>query len=211
MDRRPDQEVEPAPEEIRSEMAETRAALTNKLEKLEGRVTETFEDVQHRVEATVDLAKDTVQDTVEKVRSTVEKAKDTVQDTVEKVKATFDLRQQVNDHPWTMVGGAVAVGFLIGRQLGGNGHDAVRQFRSHPDLESDGSAAIGRDGPRRVESLVGIPSSAVKEHASRFMDLASSQLHRQLDSLEHAAVAAAGNFVERLITQAVPGLGPFLR
>lgn len=205
MDRRPDKTVEPA--EIRCEMAETRAALTDKLDMLEGRVNEKIENVQNRVEATVDKAKDTVHDTVEKVKATVEHAKDTVHDTVEKVKATFDLRQQVNAHPWTMVGGAVAVGFLLGRRLGST-HAYDTSFRS---LGSLSGAKLGEAGSdRRAAGGYFEAPSQPPSHTNRMFHRASSELHHQIDSLETAAISAAGNFIERLIKQAVPGLGAFL-
>jgi ElaB/YqjD/DUF883 family membrane-anchored ribosome-binding protein len=207
MDRRTVEAVEPAPEEIRCEMAETRAALTDKLEMLEGRVNEKIENVQHRVEATVDMAKDTVHDTVEKVKATVEKAKDTVHDTVEMVKATFDIRQQVNEHPWTMVGGAVAVGFLLGRQLGRSdwSRTSFRNLGPSSGEIFEGGESRGRSASGSLMSPPGAP-----DHKNRLFQRASAELHHQIDSLENAAISAAGNLMERLIKQAVPGLGAFL-
>jgi ElaB/YqjD/DUF883 family membrane-anchored ribosome-binding protein len=201
MDRKPDKTVEPAPEEIRCEMAETRAGLTDKLEMLEGRVNEKIENVQHRVEATVDKAKDTVHDTVEMVKASVEKAKDNLHETVQKVKSTFDLRQQVFEHPWTMVGGAVALGFLVGHRMGS--FDASRT--SFHNLRSPTGAIPGNGG---ASELVGghdfAPPQQTSGHTDRLVQKASSELHQQIDRLENAAITAAGNFVERLIRQAIP-------
>jgi len=80
----------------RAQMDETRASLSEKLETL-----------QHRVVDTVQGATDAVAETVGNVR-------DAVNDTVDNVKDTFDVRLQVTRHPWAMVGGSVALGFLGG-------------------------------------------------------------------------------------------------
>lgn len=92
------------PEEIRHQMDETRASLTEKLETLEEQVRET-----------VDSARSTVEDTIQSVRSGVE-------ETVETVKHTFDVEYQVNHHPWAMLGASVLAGFVAGKLLSGNGH-----------------------------------------------------------------------------------------
>jgi hypothetical protein len=156
----------------------------------------------------VDKAKDTVHETVEKVKATVEHAKDTMHETVEKVKATFDLRQQVNEHPWAMVGGAVAVGFLVGRRIGSS--DAPRtSFRNLGSLSGAEPSAVGSDA-RSAGGYYATPSEASR-HTNTLVQRASSELHHQIDSLEHAAISAAGNFIQRLIKQAAPSLGTFLQ
>src|SRR5947209_18377211 len=102
------------PEVIRRRMLENRTALTEKLEALENQVmgvassvTDTVESVKEGVQETVEAVKDTVQETVGNV-------KDTFDDTVETVKGAFNLPRQVERHPWAMLGGAVAVGAVLG-------------------------------------------------------------------------------------------------
>lgn len=93
-------EAEQQQEELRADMAETRSALAGKLEALQDQLTGTVESAQAAVEQTVE----------------------TVQDSVAAVKRTLDLKYQVGQRPWLMVGGAVAagtvVGYIIGRRLG---------------------------------------------------------------------------------------------
>jgi len=112
------------PEVIRHQMEETRQSLQDKLEVLEQQVLSTVQEGRQTVEAvreTVESVKDTVQETVETVKETVQgtvsSVKDTMQETVESVKETFNLERQVREHPWTMVAGATAVGFLGGKLL----------------------------------------------------------------------------------------------
>lgn len=99
------------PEVTRSQMEGTRAALSEKLETLE-----------QRMVATVHGAADAVAQTVDNV-------KDAVHETVDNVKGTFDLRRQVERHPWAMVGGSIALGFVGGMLL--HRHRATRAVNGH--------------------------------------------------------------------------------
>src|SRR5262249_25091040 len=89
------------------QMEETRSALTEKLQTLENQVVETVSEANTAVVQTVETVKEAVHDTVETVKGTVE-------DTVESVKSAFDISQHVDRHPWLMMGGAVALGYLGG-------------------------------------------------------------------------------------------------
>src|SRR5262245_55877302 len=95
------------PKVIRHQMEETRASLTEKLETLEHQVVGTVQGATSAVTETVENVKEAVAETVETVKGTV-------RETVETVKETFDLSRQVDRHPWLMVGGSVALGFLCG-------------------------------------------------------------------------------------------------
>src|SRR2546423_4651080 len=97
-------------EVIRHNIEETHNALSDKLETLEHTVVDTVQGPTTAVAETVGTVKEAVQETVEQV-------KETVQSTVEKVKETFDLRLQVERHPWLMLGGSVGVGYLAGTLL----------------------------------------------------------------------------------------------
>jgi hypothetical protein len=91
-------------EMIKHQMEETRSDLTDKLETLEQQVVETVQGTTHAVS-----------DTVENVKETVEKVKDSVTSTMEAVKNAFNLKLQTERHPWVMMGGSVATGFLLAR------------------------------------------------------------------------------------------------
>ena len=79
--------------DIRHDMERTRASLTDNLE----------------------MIGEKVQDTVSSATATVEEALDSVSETVDQVKETFDIRHQMEQHPWVAVGGAVFAGFALGR------------------------------------------------------------------------------------------------
>src|SRR5262245_38479035 len=98
------------PEVIREQMNETRTNLTEKIDLLERHLVDTVQGTSAAVAETVDSVKESVDETVQAV-------KESVRETVSSVKETFDLARQVERRPWTIMAGAVAVGFLGGRLL----------------------------------------------------------------------------------------------
>ncbi len=87
-----------------------RASLTEKLETLEHQIVETVQGATSAMTETVENVKEAVHDTVSEVKSTVN-------ETVDTVKSTFDIPHHFRRHPWLMLGGAVAVGYLASRIL----------------------------------------------------------------------------------------------
>ncbi len=112
---------------IRQQIDESRSAMNEKLELLEGKVTESVQaatasvaDATAAVMETVQNATASVSETVDSVNAavqgTVENVRSSVNGAVDSVKETFDLTQQVRNYPWQMLAGAVALGYL-GSQL----------------------------------------------------------------------------------------------
>src|SRR5262245_11419063 len=104
---------------IHHEMEQTRSALTGKLETLERKVTGTVQDATEVVQDATAAVSNTVETVQGAVEDTVATVKESVQEAVGTVKEAFNLAHQVERHPWLMFGGAVAVGFLSERLLGG--------------------------------------------------------------------------------------------
>lgn len=144
--------------ETRHEIEETRASMTEKLELLEERVRDTLEETKTAVDDIVENVKGTVDETVDAVRETVDGAKSTVEnivenvkgtmdDTVTKVKQSFDLRYQVEQHPWLMLGGSVVAGSLLASLMHGR-HETRRysyyaDSRLNSDYEGDKTSSTG--------------------------------------------------------------------
>jgi len=114
---------------IQQQMEKTRGSLTEKLEALEGQVAETVsstagavqdttQTVQETVTGAVDAVKETVTTVTDKVQETMTTVTDKFQETVQNVTDTFNLRIQMERHPWIVLGGAVAVGCLVGSAFG---------------------------------------------------------------------------------------------
>jgi ElaB/YqjD/DUF883 family membrane-anchored ribosome-binding protein len=95
---------------IRQQMEETRTSLAEKVETLEQKLAST-------VQETTEAVSDTVQETAATVTETVAAVKETMQESVETVKGWFDLGAQVEEHPWGMLAGAAAFGFVLGNFL----------------------------------------------------------------------------------------------
>jgi len=94
-------------DEMRQDIDCTRAAMADKLEALEDRVMGTVQSAQETAEDSLQMAKDTVAT----------------------VKRNFDIKYQVEQHPWTMVGGC----FLAGLVLGGLVLRGRRRSRQTPE------------------------------------------------------------------------------
>jgi ElaB/YqjD/DUF883 family membrane-anchored ribosome-binding protein len=114
-------------------MDDTRAALSEKLGTLEQRMVDTMHDAADAVAQTVDNVKVAVHDTVVAVH-----------DTVETVKDTFNLHHQVDRHPWAMVGGSIALGFVGGCLL-------VRHGAAQPAASGSSQRAIADTPPLTAE------------------------------------------------------------
>jgi gas vesicle protein len=116
-------------EMIQRDMERTRGSLTEKLEALEGQVADTVsstagavqdttQSVQETVTGAVDAVKETVETVTDKVQETMNTVTDKFQETVQSVSDTFNLRLQMERHPWIVLGGAVAVGCIVGSSFG---------------------------------------------------------------------------------------------
>jgi len=160
---------------IRDQMADTRTALTEKLDRLQEQVLGTVEGTTRSVTETVEAVQEAVQDTVGTV-------KESVQETVLTVKSAFDLTEQTEKHPWLMMGGAVAVGFIGGRLLMGPNHTALPP-------PSNGSAPPRP--PARTEAVKEAASSAASATSATvsWLEELASPLLKQAEGLALGVLA----------------------
>lgn len=143
--------MENEPELIRDQMQETRTALTEKLDTLQQKVADTVESITTPMTETVQTVQEAVSDTVDSV-------KETVAGTVDTIKETFNLTRHVEQHPWPVMLGSVATGFVLGRLLplpggraaapgadsvvagmsrAGKGHNGIHQALERPPQEEE--------------------------------------------------------------------------
>jgi len=106
---------------IRQQIEETKLQLTDKLESLEQQVSQTVQSAGDAVAATVEA----VQGTVESVTGAVEEA-------VHSVSEAFDLRQQIENHPFLVLGGAVAAGYIAAECM--TAYEQAQKNRVHNPL-----------------------------------------------------------------------------
>src|SRR5205807_4879567 len=177
------------PDVIRREIEATRSSLTDKIETLEGQVKES-----------VQSARAAVQDTICTV-------KETVQETVDTVKRTFDLRYQVDRHPWAMLGGSMAAGVVVTALF-----PSRRRFESwNRHLQG----AFSHEAPGRHPLHAPLPSSRFSPHepagASQpgFLARLAHQFDDEIEKAKGIAVGVVAGLVRDWIKQALPPkLGP---
>jgi ElaB/YqjD/DUF883 family membrane-anchored ribosome-binding protein len=143
MDRRED--------DLRQDIEDTRAAMTEKIELIEERVQETIAGAKSTVESAMQGFKQ-VQETVEQAKSTsdsiIESVKGTVDETIERAKRTSELIAQVHQNPWIMFGSALLVGYILG-SLGRNKAFDSTRTPDRPDQHSGpGSPLSPEQGSR---------------------------------------------------------------
>jgi ElaB/YqjD/DUF883 family membrane-anchored ribosome-binding protein len=205
-------------EVILEQMEGTRASLAQKLETLENQVVGTIHEATSTVSETVQQVKDAVTDTVETVKDTVEgtveTVKDTVQDTVETVKDTFDIRRQVENHPWLLFGGSFAVGFVAAQLMqryapqGGLGMPCAESVRSMPPPSSSarmeqgatGHAYDMAEGPGEERA----PLREPQQERHGLLDSLTIMLGPELGKLKGLALGATLGIVRDLVTQSAP-------
>jgi len=184
---------------IRQQMQETRTALTEKLEALEQQVVETMQGAKDAVTETVDSVREAVHDTVDTV-------KDSMQDTVESVKEAFDLERQVERHPWAMVGGSVALGYLSGCLYNRVAECEGPSFAHKPEAAAPTPSFTHRNGGSFQSSGgngVGTEASRPAEGPSLLTNLAGT-FHSEIGMLKSLAIGAAMGLVRDLVAQRVP-------
>jgi ElaB/YqjD/DUF883 family membrane-anchored ribosome-binding protein len=176
-------------DDIRHQMEETRASLADKLEALEG-----------QLRGTVEGATNTVSDTVESVK-----------ETVETVKESLDVTRHVQKRPWLAVGGAVAVGYLVGyvivpkrRKTAGSRPKALPPASSGSPAPAgarrghNGHNGHPRNGAGRHAAVAPAP---VRPAPRKEQD---GPLQEALKKLSGLAVGGLMGVLRRMVSQVVP-------
>lgn len=169
-------------DDIRRDIEGTRAAMAEKV----GMVAERAQETMEAVKSTADRAREgfkQVQETVEGAKSAVNTVVDsiklTVEGTVERVNTTADLLHQARHNPWTMLGGAILLGYMFG--------SLARNASSAPGRMYD------RSRPNNVSTHDGHMLSETYEHASAYPTAVMQcstcgQMVRQADMAGHSAL-----------------------
>jgi ElaB/YqjD/DUF883 family membrane-anchored ribosome-binding protein len=182
------------PEVIRQNIEETRSALTEKLESLEQEVKDTVTGAKEAVTETVEAVKETVENTV----STV---KETVHETVSTVKRTFDLRYQTDQHPWTMVGGSLAAGFVAGCLVPTPGRRWANQAwdRVHGSASSSGNGSTTSYRP--VENT--LTSQPTQPEEPGLLSGLADQFQGEIAQLKGLAIGTALGILRDTVTRSL--------
>jgi len=199
-------------EVIRQQMADTRQALSAKVEAVESlvasavketteSVTQTVENVTQTVENVTHAVEDTVSNTAAVLSNTVESTVNTVSDSVQSVKKALDVTAYVEQYPWLVMGGSVAVGYALGSMLpstGSNGHTAKLG-----DMGSSFRDAATTTTATRAASPA--PARAEEHTESSFLSFLSSPTWKPvIDRLRGLAVGSAAGLVTEMVMDLVP-------
>jgi len=193
MDQEPGLTGQP-PEEIKQQIEATRSDLTVKLEALEFKVRETVAD-----------ARGAVNDTVESVRQTVDSTvcavKETVHDAVDTVKNSLDVSRQVDRHPWAMLAGSIAAGYVTGRVLE-NYSAPVNRSWVPPRPTGNG---------HHLEAAASVGSDQGPEYKQGLLDGLGEKFGSELTQLKGLAIGALMSLAREFIKDTVsPAVAPEL-
>jgi len=123
----------------------------------------------------------------------------TVEETGDSLKRTVDLRYQVEEHPWAMVGTAVLLGYAVGSLSGSSEpgpHTAARApERSTKDLNT----------AEWHQAISGSNTNASQPSAS-FLDEIKEQFRDELAVVKTVAISSAVAFLRDTIRDSLPGL-----
>lgn len=184
---------------IREHMEDTRTAMTAKLETLERKVVDTVEEATSAVTETVATVKDSIEDTVtsvtDSVQETVTAVKDSMEQGVDAVKGFLDVPAQVQRYPWPMVGGSLALGFLLGRLL---------RSQTPAPTPSAAHESSPRKPPRPLQASSHSTNGGHREKPAVPKAGILDGFGPELEKLKSLAVGALMGAVREMVVQAVP-------
>lgn len=174
-------------DKMRQEIDCTRSAMADKMEALEDRVMDTVQSAQETVEDSIQTAKDTVAT----------------------VKRNFDIKYQIEQHPWVMVGGCFLVGLALGRLIL-RGRRGSRQAPNR--LTENGTPPAG--SPRLFAEQRRSDSFDTAAPPPRPHSMAANrpgffgQFHEEIDQVKGMAIGYLMGLARDSIKDAVPQLAP---
>ena len=197
---------------ILEQMEQTRGSLSKKLEMLEdsvgatvkgatSEVAETVEDVTGSVQQTVEAVTESVQETVETVKETVEDTLTVVKESVSAIRNIFDIPGQVQRHPWAMVGGSVAAGFVLAETVGRRRHSNRPPSGGHTSsrrsvVENGTPGTNGNGKPADSENNVNPDRKAQPADSESILD----KLAPEMAKLKGLALGALMGMVREMVT-----------
>jgi len=173
-------------EVIKHQMEETRTALTEKLEAVEELVASTVKETTQAVSDTVETVTGTVENTVNTVAESVENV-------TESVKSAFDFSGYVDEHPWLVLGGGLAVGYLLGSLL-------PSQMPSFKAPASRTPSTTTPSYSQGASSYTSIQEASTGGGVSSFLE----GLHPLVDKLKGLALGTAASVVGEMVVKNLP-------
>jgi len=194
---------------------------------------ERTETIRHDIDATRESMTEKIEQIETRVRDTVENVRGSVEHTVENVRQAFDVRQQVNERPWLMLGASVVAGYVLG-SLGGSDSEprysdidyryssgaSSESYRYTPSVSSSYYASSSPSGyssssssyqPRDYTTTSYSGSTGYNyDRASQgsqgggFMAGIMDQFGDELETLKSAALVTVGNMLRDMMHKNLP-------
>lgn len=176
---------------------------------------QTTNELRQDIDATRDAMTDKLAQIEDRVKGTVDDFKGSVTDTVDQVKQAFDLQQQVNDRPWTMLGASVLAGYVLGSMGGDSGSSSqgyeASKYRYTPQTSYSSQGATssaGSDSDKKwdQQTATAYAGSYNKAQSSQpgFMSDVMDQFRDELDTLKGAAVVTVTNLLRDMLKKNLP-------
>lgn len=138
----------------------------------------------------MDQRSDYIRQDIESTRAALDEKLDTLET---KTRQAFDIKYQVGERPWMMIGAAVATGYVLG-SMGG---ETEQRWHGQPTTTTDYNQHMAMADDRRDNS-----QSSLRSTADSFL----SQFDDEIDMLKVAAVNMLTNYLRDTIKEYVPAL-----
>ena len=139
----------------------------------------------------MDQRSDYIRQDIESTRAALDDKLDTLET---KARQTFDIKHQVAERPWMMLGAAVATGYVLGSMGGG---EPEQRWHGQPYTTTDYNQHAAMADKRRDDS-----QSSPRSTANSFL----SQFDDEIDMLKVAAVNMLTSYLRDTIREFVPAL-----
>jgi hypothetical protein len=140
----------------------------------------------------MDQRSDDIRQDIESTRASLDEKLDSLET---KARQAFDIKHQVAERPWMMVGAAVATGYVLG-SMGG---ETEQRWHGQPYTATDYNRHAAMADDRRDS---GSGQSSSRSTANSFL----AQFDDEIDMLKVAAVSMLTNYLRDTIKEFVPAL-----
>jgi len=140
----------------------------------------------------MDQRSDDIRQDIESTRASLDRKLDTLET---KARQTFDLKHQVEERPWMMLGAAVATGYVLG-SMGGSSDSSEQTWHGQPTSASDYNKYSSQTSTSQY-------SQSNQSHDSGLL----SQFDDEINMLKTAAISTLTSFLRDAIREYVPSMG----
>lgn len=178
-------------------------------------MTENTEAIKQDIESTRDAMAEKMGAIESKIKGTVEQVKDSVEGTVEQVKQAFDFKQQVAERPWTMLGGSLIAGYVLGSLGGGesSASDSSSYRKTYqydykpgqPQQYYSTEASSSSNAPAQTSNYAqNYSSQGAKSSSSGMLGGLADQFGDEFEVIKGAAITTLTNLLRDVVSQNLP-------